>query len=181
MEKKIDDTDPTTFTWLRIKRSFVYTFTVRKISKFIVSKDGKAINVNGIVSKAKTLWCVGTSQAVWIPYLCGYKTGFPLSRMTTYNLISLLSFALIQVLPFLNNPKDVDPSYKMDLEFWDCFGRKKLCLITNEIWYISVYKSGHICDFLFAVLSKMGQILNSILYKYSFHKKLGLRLATNYS
>ena len=41
-------------------------------------------------------------------------------------------FAIIRVLPFLNNPKDLDPSYKMGLDFWDCFGRKKLCLITEE-------------------------------------------------
>ena len=27
-------------------------------------------------------------------------------------------------LPFLNSPRDIDPSYKMDLDFWDCFGRK---------------------------------------------------------
>ena len=32
----------------------------------------------------------------------------------------------IPVLPFLNNPKDLDPSYKMDLDFWDCLRRKKL-------------------------------------------------------
>ena len=31
--------------------------------------------------------------------------------------------------------QDLDPSYKMDLDLWDCFGRKKLCLITEEIWY----------------------------------------------
>ena len=23
------------------------------------------------------------------------------------------------------NPKNLDPSYKMDLDFWDCFGREK--------------------------------------------------------
>ena len=23
------------------------------------------------------------------------------------------------------NPKDLDQSYKMDLDFWDCFGREK--------------------------------------------------------
>ena len=28
-------------------------------------------------------------------------------------------------LPFLNNPKDLDLSYKMDLDLWDCFGREK--------------------------------------------------------
>ena len=50
----------------------------------------------------------------------------------------LLNFAIIQVLSFLNNPNDLDPSYKMDLDFWDCFGRKKnLHLIAEEIqnWF----------------------------------------------
>ena len=27
-------------------------------------------------------------------------------------------------LPFLNNPKDLDPSVKTDLDLWGCFGRK---------------------------------------------------------
>ena len=40
------------------------------------------------------------------------------------------------ILHFLNNPKDLDPSYKTDLDLWDCFGRKKLRLITEEIRYI---------------------------------------------
>ena len=46
----------------------------------------------------------------------------------------LWNFAIIRVLPFLNNPKDLDPSYKTNLDFWDCFERKKLRLITEEIW-----------------------------------------------
>ena len=29
---------------------------------------------------------------------------------------------------FQNNPKNLDPSYKMDLDFWDCLGRVKLVL-----------------------------------------------------
>ena len=33
--------------------------------------------------------------------------------------------AIIPVLPFLKNLKDLDPSYKMDLDFWNCFRRKK--------------------------------------------------------
>ena len=37
----------------------------------------------------------------------------------------LCNFVVIRVLPFLNNPKDLDLSYKMDLDFWDCFGRRK--------------------------------------------------------
>ena len=62
-----------------------------------------------------------------IPYLVirqlfSYKTGFPFSRYITKSV--LRNFALIPVLPFLNNPKDLDPAYKMDLDFWDCFGRK---------------------------------------------------------
>ena len=28
-------------------------------------------------------------------------------------------------MPFLNNLKDLDPSYQTDLDFWDCFGRGK--------------------------------------------------------
>ena len=35
------------------------------------------------------------------------------------------TISIIRVLPFLNNPKDLDPSYKMDLDFGDCFGREK--------------------------------------------------------
>ena len=29
-------------------------------------------------------------------------------------------FRVIQVLAFLNNPKDLDPSYKTDVDFGDC-------------------------------------------------------------
>ena len=29
---------------------------------------------------------------------------------------------------FQNNPKDLDLSYKMDLDLWDCLGRVKLVL-----------------------------------------------------
>ena len=57
-------------------------------------------------------------------------------------------------LPFQNNPKDLnppynmdldfwdcfekylDPSYKMDLDFWDCFGRKQLNHVAEEIWQL---------------------------------------------
>ena len=28
-------------------------------------------------------------------------------------------------LPFLDNPKDLDLSYKIDLDIWGCSGRKK--------------------------------------------------------
>ena len=29
-----------------------------------------------------------------------------------------------EVFLFQNSSKDLDPSYKMDLDFWDCFERK---------------------------------------------------------
>ena len=29
---------------------------------------------------------------------------------------------------FQNNPKNLDPSYKMDLDLWDCLGRVNLVL-----------------------------------------------------
>ena len=45
----------------------------------------------------------------------------------------LWNIAIIRVLSVPNNPKDLDPSYKMDLDFWDCLGRKKLGVITEEI------------------------------------------------
>ena len=61
------------------------------------------------------------------------RWGFHLSRMTT-NKSVLCNFAIIQVLPFQNNLKDLDPSYKTDLDLWDCFGRKKVHLISEEIW-----------------------------------------------
>ena len=48
---------------------------------------------------------------------------------------------MILVLPFLNNPNDLDLSYKMDLDFWDCFGKIKLCLITEEIGYLKEKKA----------------------------------------
>ena len=42
-----------------------------------------------------------------LPYFFGYKTEF---------------------FSFQNNPKDLDPSCKMDLDLWDCLGRVKLVL-----------------------------------------------------
>ena len=43
----------------------------------------------------------------FIPYFFGYKTEF---------------------ISFQNNPKDLDPSCKMDLDLLDCLGRVKLVL-----------------------------------------------------
>ena len=40
---------------------------------------------------------------------------------------------VVCVLPFLNNPKALGLSFKMDLDFWDCFGRNKRHHLTKEI------------------------------------------------
>ena len=75
-------------------------------------------------------------------FLLAVRRGFPLSRMTTKNTKSALrNFAIVRVLPFPNNPKELDLSYKTDLDFWDCFGRKKFCQINREIWYFYISQS----------------------------------------
>ena len=50
-----------------------------------------------------------------LPYFFGYKTG---------------------VFSFQNNPKDLDPSFKTDLDLWDCLGRVKLVILQNIIGLI---------------------------------------------
>ena len=45
-----------------------------------------------------------------IPYFFDYKTG---------------------VFSFQNNPKDLDPSCKMDLDLWDCLGMGKIGIIAR--------------------------------------------------
>ena len=47
--------------------------------------------------------------------------------------IRVCNFAITLVSTFLNNHKDLDPSYEMDLDFSDCLGRKILHLTTGEI------------------------------------------------
>ena len=46
-----------------------------------------------------------------------------------------MKLAIILVLPFLNNLNDLDPSYKTDLDFFYCFGRKQLRPITEVMRY----------------------------------------------
>ena len=40
---------------------------------------------------------------------------------------------------FQNNPKNLDLSYKTDLELWDCLGRVKLVLQQNFIGLILLF------------------------------------------
>ena len=46
-----------------------------------------------------------------------------MSPMSPYSLF--FEFAIIRVSPFLNNLKDLDPSFKTDQDLWNCFGKKK--------------------------------------------------------
>ena len=49
-------------------------------------------------------------ESVLIPYFFGYKTEF---------------------FSFQNNPKDLDPSCKTDLDLWDCLGMGKIGIIAR--------------------------------------------------
>ena len=62
-----------------------------------------------IGSKSGSLIIASLCRTHFIPYLFGFKTGFsPLNQ--SYEI-------LLRVLPFLNSPKDLDLSYKMELVF----------------------------------------------------------------
>ena len=73
-----------------------------------------------------------------IPYFFKYKTDF--------------------YFPFQNNPKDLDPSYKidldppskMDLDLWDCLGRVKTHIIAKL----------HRTDLVICSYSREGQTLS---------------------
>ena len=53
-----------------------------------------------------------------LPYFFAYKTVF---------------------FSFQNNPKKLDPSYKMDLDLWDCLGRVKPVLQQNCVGLIWLF------------------------------------------
>ena len=51
---------------------------------------------------------------------------------TTFHITSCrLSSIIRQSFSFQNNPKDLDPSNKMDLDLWGCLGRVKLVFIAK--------------------------------------------------
>ena len=60
-----------------------------------------------------------------------FKTGFCLTEvifkigLTVYSCLTF-SLAIRQFFSFQNNPKNLDLSYKTDLDLWDCFGKVKL-------------------------------------------------------
>ena len=68
---------------------------------------------------------------------------------------------MIQGLPILNNPKDLDLFYKTDLDFWDC----SLYLITEEIWQFK--------DNFSYFLMKQFEAVQMSVTKYVFIEKYG--------
>ena len=69
-------------------------------------------------------YMLDTSDLRYSIYSAIRRRVYPLSRMVTITKSVLWSFALTRVLPFLNIPKDLEPSYKTKLDFWNCLGRK---------------------------------------------------------
>ena len=69
------------------------------------------------------------------------------------------------ILPFLNNPKDQDPSYKMDLDFGDCFGKEKTLSFNRRNTVVAIVQgnempsfkvNGYTSMFFSAIFSKRG-------------------------
>ena len=58
-----------------------------------------------VIQNIVSLWRVLVND--FLPYFFSYK---------------------VELFSFQNNPENLDPSYKMDLDLWHCFGRVKLVL-----------------------------------------------------
>ena len=64
---------------------------------------------------------------IGLPCLFGYTTRIPLSRMTANNSISPMIFCYTTSFNLSKQSlRSRDLSYKMDLDVWDCFGRKNI-------------------------------------------------------
>ena len=50
------------------------------------------------------------------------------SDLHCFSLYRISSVIKWSFFPIQNNPKDLDPAYKMDLDLWDCLGWVKLVL-----------------------------------------------------
>ena len=86
------------------------------------------------------------------------RWGFPLSKMTTNNYISPIKLCVIDVhvLPFLNIPKDLDPSYKTYLDCWDCFVRKKTLSYSPRNMVLKFYFRSECSLFAFIICESFG-------------------------
>ena len=56
----------------------------------------------------------------------------------TYRIYSVIRWRFF-FFSFQNNPKDLNPSCKTDLDLWDCLGRVKLILMQNFIGLIQLF------------------------------------------
>ena len=52
-------------------------------------------------------------------------------RVAPQNVYCISSVIRQELFSFQNNPKYLDPSYKMDLDLGDCLGRLKIMLLHN--------------------------------------------------
>ena len=71
--------------------------------------------------------CLQIPEAVLafsLPYLFAYKTDFSLFHLVIW--IYRISSVIRLSFPVQNNPKNLDLSYKTDLDLWVCLGRVKL-------------------------------------------------------
>ena len=57
-----------------------------------------------------------------------YVTHFGEMLLTISQITVFLRLEDKSFISFLNNPKNLEPSYKTDLNFWNCFGKVKLVL-----------------------------------------------------
>ena len=73
---------------------------------------------------------------------------------------------MIQVSPSLNNPKDLDPSYKMDLDFWDYFGRK----LTPSFNRIDIVYYGNFQRKLYRTVTEIPENLTEVMDQETFTK-----------
>ena len=56
---------------------------------------------------------------------------------------ALMLVSYIKVFLFQNHPKNLDPSCKMDLDYWDCFGKGKTHLNQSISVYFCVMLNGY--------------------------------------
>ena len=108
------------------------------------------------------------------PIYSAIRRGFPLSRMSTNNKISPLQFCCNTSLPILNNPKCLDLSYKTDLDFWNCFGRKITPSYNrrNTVWHVKPVNSDepmhlHILMQVFPVCMKSASVVHLFAQLFS--------------
>ena len=88
----------------------------QNVTGTLMAFPGPGFDTQGLISSTSEYCCfLPCCSRSLIPYFFGYKTSF---------------------FSFQNDPKNLDPSYKTDLDLWDCLGRVKLILQQNFIGLI---------------------------------------------